>query len=84
MIDIVKLFIVYTLFLYANSASAESIDIYDAMGHPGYIVIEAIDDCNFSHKLLIPLNLADSHKPGDWIELLMVSGEWNKCLTNGM
>lgn len=77
-----SLLICITFFLYANSASAELINIYDSVSNPGHIVIEAVDDCNFSHKLLISLELSTGHKPTDWLELLIISGEWNKCLTD--
>ena len=77
---IIKLFIVYTVFWSMGLSAHSEVNIYDA-SEPGYIVIEAIDNCDFSHKLLIPLKLADSHRPTDWLELLMISGEWNKCLT---
>jgi len=70
-------------FQWGISAQAE-VNVYDAPSRPGWIVIEAIDDCDFSHKLLIRLKDADSYKPGDWLELLMISGEWNKCLTSGI
>jgi hypothetical protein len=84
---IIKLFVVYTIIMmsiqWSIPARAE-VNIYDAPSRPGWIVIEAIDDCNYSHKLLIKLELADSYRPSDWLELLMISGEWNKCLTKGM
>lgn len=80
MVNIIKLFIVYTLF--ASSASADpTVEIFDA-SEPGMIVIELIDDCSFSHKLLIPLTLAATYKTSDWFDLLVISKEWNKCLTN--
>lgn len=81
--DFFLLIISLILFQWVVPAHA-GVNVYDAPSRPEWIVIEAIDDCDFSHKLLIRLKDADSHKPGDWLELLMISGEWNKCLTSGI
>lgn len=79
MMNIIKLFIVFTTFWSIGfSARAEKIEIYDA-SEPGMIVIEAVDDCEYSHKLLISLENAVTQKSTDWISLLIKLGEWNKC-----
>lgn len=86
MTKMIKLFVVYIIIMMLiqwNFLAHAGVNVYDAPSRPGWIVIEAIDDCDFSHKLLITLKEADTHKPGDWLELLMISGKWNKCLTSG-
>jgi hypothetical protein len=75
--------LILLILFWCNISFAYTVDIYDAT-ESGMVVIEAIDDCNYSHKLLISLQNASTHKPTDWIELLMISGEWNKCIDNGV
>lgn len=71
-------YLILLLFQWTFSAQAETVEIYDS-SEPGMVVVEVVDDCEFSHKLLISLKNAATHKSTDWVELLIISGEWNKC-----
>lgn len=70
--------ILYSLILACNFSFGYEVNNY-ASSEPGMTVIEVIDDCKYSHKLLILEELLETHKIQDWLELLIVSGEFNKC-----
>jgi hypothetical protein len=61
-----------------NISYAYDVNIYDS-AEKGRVVIELVDDCSYSHKLVIDLDRAATFIPHDWFELLVISGEWNKC-----
>ena len=63
---------------YSSISNAFEVNSY-ASSERGMTIIEIIDDCDFSHKLLISEDSLGSHKVSDWLDLLMISGEYNKC-----
>lgn len=73
-----KYILIIFILLTHSITFAYEVNIYDAP-HRNKIVIELIDDCNFSHKLVTSIENASTYKSTDWLELLIISGEWNKC-----
>jgi hypothetical protein len=72
-----KLLISFILF-YSSITFAYDVNIYHT-SRPGYVLIELVDDCQMSHKLLIQEKNLYTNTKDDWVALLFESKEWNKC-----
>lgn len=66
------------ILMYSSISNAYEVNSY-ASSESGMTVIEIVDDCNFSHKLLISEEKVGTFKVMDWLELLTASGEYDKC-----
>lgn len=61
--------------LVSISSWAYDVNIYQA-SEPNKSVIEVVDDCGNSHKLVIDNKNINSYKVLDWLDLLFVSGKY--------
>ena len=78
----INIILVLLMILFSQISYSYEINIYDSVSYSKSVVIEVIDDCKFSHKLLISLENSKTDKVTDWMELLFISKEWNKCIDN--
>lgn len=60
--------LVFLLFMTFNTHAYE-VNIYDS-SDPKKAVIEVIDDCNYSHKLIVDKNKLSDNKVLQWVDTL--------------
>lgn len=66
------------LIVYHQLNWAYEANIYDIPHDPKNVIIEIVDDCKYSHKLLISKEKLASGYAFDWLQMLFESGEYNK------
>jgi hypothetical protein len=60
--------LIFLLFL-SLQANAYEVNIYDS-SDPKKAVVEVVDDCNYSHKLVVDKNKLNNNKVLHWIDIL--------------
>ena len=69
--------LIISLFV-CQSIWAHEVEIHNLKHDPDNVVIEIIDDCKYSHKLLISKEKLSSGYAVEWLQMLFESGEYNK------
>lgn len=71
--------LIYIIFglIISNPSLAYEVNIYDA-SEPNKSVIEVVDDCNYSHKLIISTNELNNSKVLNWVNFLLDSNKYCK------
>lgn len=75
-----KLIIIFMIF--SQSIFGYEVEIHNLKHDPENVVIEVVDDCKYSHKLLISKKKLSSGYAIEWLQMLFESGEYNKFCKN--